>query len=338
MSWSSWWTALTLPNKLAMSQLSHATCEVARVHFLHAALDVGLLEALSRPRTRQELVDALEAKRPELLDVLLDLGLALGELSVANGRFRLEGRLAAVVAEPEGDAFAAMIQAQVTYYNAVYRQLGTRIRGGELSDDLERIGPLVARISTMTEPFMTGFFRKLVGERGPIRVLDVGCGAGAHLKRCAALNPQLEGQGLEMDESVVRQARQNLERWELSGRFTVVAGDVREPPESLEDSFDLIYLVSMIYYVPNEQRSDLFRRLRERLTSGGSLAIASTCQAGGKDIWAANLDTATRSMTGCASLPDVDELSEQLREAGFHRLDTSRLIPRSSFCAVVGHR
>lgn len=69
-----------------------------RIHFLYAALESGLLQALQTGVTREELIDKLDVQRPELLDALLDMGLALKELSLRNTVFSLRGKRSKVLA------------------------------------------------------------------------------------------------------------------------------------------------------------------------------------------------------------------------------------------------
>ncbi|MBF0474867.1 MAG: hypothetical protein HQK59_03380, partial [Deltaproteobacteria bacterium] len=107
-----------------------------RMHFIYAGLESGLFEALFDPCSRETLIKKLNVKRPELLDALLDVGLSLKELAYKNGLYRISGRRSKAVAGKEGDMTAAMIQANVTYYSAAYRNVGTRMSGGPLGDDL----------------------------------------------------------------------------------------------------------------------------------------------------------------------------------------------------------
>jgi 4-hydroxy-2,2'-bipyrrole-5-carbaldehyde O-methyltransferase len=53
-----------------------------RMHFLFAAYESGLLNALVTPRKKSMLIKELGVKRPELLDALLDVGLATKELEL----------------------------------------------------------------------------------------------------------------------------------------------------------------------------------------------------------------------------------------------------------------
>ncbi|MCP4161339.1 MAG: hypothetical protein GY760_14800 [Deltaproteobacteria bacterium] len=103
-----------------------------RFHFIHSALDCGLISALIKPQTMNDLIEKLKVKRPELLHALLDVGISTGELSFKNGVYKLKGKISKSIITKEGDGIGALIQANVTYYNLAYRELTDRMQGGEL--------------------------------------------------------------------------------------------------------------------------------------------------------------------------------------------------------------
>src|ERR1700694_4093138 len=98
-----------------------------RLHFLYAAIESGLLEALRSPASTGEVIRKLEVRRPELLEVLLKVGVSLGELSVRRGVYRIRGRYARAIVGIEGDPLAAVIQEYLTYHGSVYRHLAGRL-------------------------------------------------------------------------------------------------------------------------------------------------------------------------------------------------------------------
>lgn len=319
----------------AFFQISGDWKALLRLHFLHAALDSRLLHALSEPRTRQELLDELEAERPELLDAILGLGTSLGELSLSGGRYRVKGSRSRALQEKRNDALAAMVEANVTYYNDAFRGFSQRLRGGPLSPGVGAIGPLVARASKIAEPYIEDFLRKEVRGKGPIRVLDVGCGSGVNLRATVDENPQARGVGLELDPDVVRQGRENLTAWNLDGRVAILQGDIRSAPEEVRGAFDLVLLLNVIYYFPVADRVALLRSLRQRLSPGGALLIVTGCGGDGMDLFSANLNLATSSMEGLTPLPNADEMEAQLLEAGFHSAVRRRLVARTTFFGFI---
>jgi AcrR family transcriptional regulator len=143
-----------------------------RMHFLYSATESGLLVALRAGATRDTLIDKLDVKRPELLDALLDMGLALKELSLQGTLFSLRGKRSKVLATMDSDALAAVIQANVTYYNEAYRNLASRMQGAPLSDDLDEIGETVARFSKIAEPLLSSFIKSLIPHSGPVKIME----------------------------------------------------------------------------------------------------------------------------------------------------------------------
>ena len=218
-----------------------------RMHFVYAALQSGLLEALSAPSSRDQLVKKLNVKRPEILDALLDVGLSVKELAHKNGTYSIKGKRCKAVRSNEGDILAAMIQANITYYSSAYRNAADRMHGAPLGNDLDKMGGLVARFAGIGEPLIRDFMTTIVTGKDPMMVLDVGCGSGVFMQSIYNANQKASGVGIDIDEEVVDQAKQNMENWGLSNKFRIIAGDILDPPEGLEGPFDLITLYNIIY-------------------------------------------------------------------------------------------
>ena len=109
-----------------------------KMHFIFSAYESGLLKALSTPRNRDMLIKELDVKRLEVFDALLEMGLASKELGLKNGFYSIKGKRSKAIMGDNGDMLAAIIQANVTYYNDAYRNVADRIHGGELGEDLEK--------------------------------------------------------------------------------------------------------------------------------------------------------------------------------------------------------
>lgn len=308
---------------------------LVRTHFLYAALESGLLEALQTPTSREELIRKMKVVRPELLDALLDVGLAAKELVLVNGKCTIRGKRSKALLGKDGDMLSAMVQANFTYYHSAYEKAADRLQGGPLSDDLEKIGTLVARFSKIGDPIIRHFLVSLTGDRKSLKVLDIGCGSGIHLQSLSQANRQSTGIGIDIDPSVAEQARKNISEWGLSEKFRILTGDVLLPPDGLEGPFDLILLLNILYYFPLPERLDLLRQLASRLAPDGFLAIAMNCHGRGRDLGAANLNLVNCSLKGLTPLPDTEEIKDLLKEAGFNRVDCRKLIPGSSFYGFV---
>ena len=325
-------------NPLSMMRIMRDFVPYTRVHFLYTAIESGLLETLMEPTSREELIQKLNVKRPDILEPLLDLGVSLGELSCRGGQYAVKGKRSRALMGEEGDMLTAVIQEAVTYYSRVHRDTTSRLQGAPSGDYLGAIGDMVARFSKLTEPFVRNFVRPIIAGKDPMRILDIGCGSGVHLRSALELNSNASGLGIDMDENVIAQATRNLEAWGINDRFRVVFGDITDPPPEVAGPFDMITLYNIIYYFPVDERAGLYRSLRSMLSPGGAIVMVSSAQGKGKDIWAANLDLATRSTLGCAPLPDQDEVIAELKECGFNRIKQSRIMPGSAYYGTMAAR
>ena len=330
-------TLATLRNHdpLAVAAVFRDWQAMLRMHFLHAALECGLLRALDSARTEEELRVELGVDDPDVLSALLELGLALGELRLRGGAYSLRGRRARALLQPRNDALAAMVQAAVTYYNDTYRRLTDVMRGGGSMGGLAGLGSLVARFSKITEPHVHAFVRRAASRGEGGRVLDVGCGSGLNLRMALDARPGSEGVGLEFDPQVTAQARENMEAWGLGGRATIVTADARTLPPEADGPFELVMMMSMVYYLEPGERVALLREIRRRLAPDGRVALTTSCRGPGVDPFTANLNLVTTSYEGLTPLPTAAEMELQLRDAGFQVVRRSALIPGTSYLAFT---
>jgi SAM-dependent methyltransferase len=322
-----------IPHLLSVMKVSGDLRAYVRLNFLFAAFESGLLRALRTPATREEALGRIGAKRPELAEALLDLGVALGELSHDGRAYSLRGRRARAMAAESGDPLAAWVEENVAYHGDVYRNFVERMKGAESGRYLEAYGRLIARSSRVLEPMLAAFVREVVITRRPARLLEVGCGSGIYLRHAAEAHPKLVGVAIDVQQSVLDDTRANLARWGIAERFELVATDVLHPPATLAGPFDLVTLYNNVYYFDDGVRVGLFRRLRSWLSPGGALAIASALR--GADPETVNFDLVLRSTAGCTPLPALATLTAQLRESGFGRIDTAKLGPGGSFYGLV---
>lgn len=306
---------------------------IVRYHFLHAALESGLLDALRTPCSRNDLIDKLKVKNNDILDALLKVGVSLNELNCKKDIYSIRGKRAMAMLGEYGDTLSAIIEANVTYYNNSYRHAAARMKGAPLGDDLKWAGDIIARFSKLSDPVIKTFLSDIVSKKTGLRVLDVGCGSGLLLKSISQINHELYGLGVEVDEAAAEMAIQNMEKWKLQERFEIIKGDILDLPDDIQ-KFDLITLVNLVYYFPDEQRLDFFRSLRSRLTPGGSLVIIMNMQGNPSDYGAANLNMANAAMKGVTLLPEPLNLKQQLMKSGFTTVKITALMPGSSFVGM----
>lgn len=180
---------------------------------------------------------------------------------------------------------------------------------------------------------MVDFVQKEVSGKGPLSVLEVGCGSGIYLRHAADANPQATGIGIDLQEDVVTETGRRLIEWRLAERFRVLQADVRAAGEEIAGPFDLITLYNNIYYFPGNERIPLLGSLRQRLKPGGRLAVISLFT--GKTVTAANFEYVLASTVGCAPMGTVENFVSQLHESGFREVTTTRLIPLQPFFGVT---
>jgi 2-polyprenyl-3-methyl-5-hydroxy-6-metoxy-1,4-benzoquinol methylase len=306
-----------------------------RMHFMYAALESGLLEALTVPSTREDLITKLRAVRPQVLDAILDVGASVRELGYKNGVYSIKGKRSRALLGKDGDTLSAMVQANITYYSAAYRNAADRMRGGALGDDLKEMGSLVARFSKIAEPVIWELLTTLVSGKGSMRVLDVGCGSGIFMRTIHEANRNATGIGIDIDEGVVKQARENMEHWGLSERFGIIIGDIATPPVDLKGPFNLITLFNVLYCFPSETHFDLLQKLCSMLAPDGVLALAMHFKSNGRDPGAANLNMVNSSLKGLTPLPDLQSVIGLLEKSGFHETRAERLMPGSTFYGII---
>lgn len=308
---------------------------VVRMHFIYAALDSKLLKALRPTLSRDEIIKKLRVERTEILDALLDVGVSIGELSCRNDLYKIKGKISKALVSDKGDGLAALIQANVTYYNSAYRNAAERMKGGELGDDLGKIGDLVARVSKIQEPLIKKFIQHTVENRDSMNILEIGCGSGILMKNAFEANKNTVGVGIDIDSDVVEQAKKNIEKWGLSERFIVLQGDIRVTDVTDKGPFDLITMYNVLYYFEIGERHGLIKNLKSKLSPKGKIAVITTVQGHGKDPFSANLNLANCSLRGVTPVPELNSIKTLFKECGFNTIETTRIMPGSAFYSIL---
>lgn len=306
-----------------------------RLSFLAACVSSGMLELLAGGPMPLDRIAASLGTPPSMRDGLeawLRFGVWLGELRSGAGGYGLRGRLARRLVEPANDAAAALIAEAATLHHRFIMESPRRLREGRPFTLADLDGPLVARSSRMLEPFVCEAVDDAVPRDGPVRLLEVGCGSGVYLQRAATRNPALTALGLELEPDVARVARDNIARWNLANRVAIHVGDVRVRVP--EPTFDLATMHNNVNYFPVEARVEVLRHVRGFLRPGGRLLLTSVCFGKGAAVDMLNLWGAMTA--GCGRLPAPAELTEQMEQAGFIRIERRSLIPSDSFYAFTG--
>ncbi|QZH59706.1 methyltransferase domain-containing protein [Mycolicibacterium farcinogenes] len=306
-----------------------------RLHFLSAAEQSGLIDALDTPQTSAQLAARLGLPDDSILVGLLDVGVAVGELGFRNGRYRRKGARIRTIAKKSGDPLRAMVIELADYHSSVYLELPERMRSGVRGNYLNRYDEVIARSSVFMTPYIARFVRQVVTETRANLLLEIGCGTGIYLKAAAEASPTITGIGIDMSERVVELARKNLGKWGFSERFRTECANINDPNPDLGDSFDLVTLHNNVYYFAEDARAKLFAELRNRLRPGGRLVLVSLFK--GPTTISTDLDLILRATVDNYPLPERETLTSVLTEAGFTDIRFSRLIPAEPLFGVVAH-
>src|SRR5262249_43197226 len=136
---------------------------------------------------------------PSLLEGLhtwLRLGVAFGDLRAGPSGYCLCGGLARKLIEPENDAVSALIEEAATLDMPIIERTPSSLRQNRLFTLAEADARLVARASRFAEPFICEAVDEAIARRGPVALLEIGCGAAAYIRYAALRNCELTALGL----------------------------------------------------------------------------------------------------------------------------------------------
>jgi 4-hydroxy-2,2'-bipyrrole-5-carbaldehyde O-methyltransferase len=321
----------------ALLSLQRALPPYYRVSFLGAAASCGLLRRLAAgPLPLERLADGMvaDAGPTEGLAAWLDFGVALGVLRHETAGYALRGRLARALAGADADAIAALVEEAGALHHQWITAAPARLRDARPFSLHDLPGDLIARSSRTVEPFVREAVEDIVPARGLVRLFEIGCGTGIHVRHAADRNPELTAVGIDLAADVVATARENIRRWGLAARVHIELSDVRERPAT--GDCDIATLHNNIYYFPVAERASLLSHVRDFLRPGGSLLVTTACRGGSVMTEILNLWGALTA--GCGRLPDRDEMTAQLRAAGFSGVRVWRLIPGERFFGFLASR
>jgi SAM-dependent methyltransferase len=304
-----------------------------RLHFLSAAVELGLLEALSTgPRSTADLADALLLPDRELLEAYLRAGVAGGQLRQdRDGRWRLRGVQARMLALPGAQDVCGRLEEMNRYDSAVQQRLADHLRGLAPGAYLDSAAPAIARGSRSVQACVQPLLQLAAAEGPAERVLDIGCGDVGYLAEVLDGRPGARGTGVELDPAVAGLAREAVARRGLDDRVRVLQGDALRMP--LDGPYDLILCLQMIYYLPPGTRPAFLARMRGLLGPGGRLVLAFLGH--GTDVVSRHYDLIFRITDGLHPLPEPDTVTAELITAGFAQVRLLTLLPGQPMYGVI---
>jgi SAM-dependent methyltransferase len=309
--------------------------QVLTVSVTGAALRTGALDALGAGRlTVDDLAGRLGWTDLDLAEAFVRTLAAYRLVTERDGLWEPTKRGRRILAD---DVVRAAYEAFGGYHAELYRDLGRQLGGGDRRSDIENEGRLVARLSRFMDEFVLAELDRVVTLRRPTRVLDVGCGAAAHLVHVLRAVPEATGVGVETDRAAAALAREAIVAAGLRGRGEVVEGDIHDHLSRNQDErVDLVLLANVVYYVPVDDRTDFLRRLADRLEPDGRVLVVTTALT--DEPFSRHFDLLLRSHAGGRELPDMAVLADQMREAGLQPDAPRRIAPGEPLTALLGHR
>ena len=114
----------------------------------------------------------------------------------------------------------------------------------------------------------------------PVRVLDLGCASGVHLREQAARYPAARFTGIDFSAAELKSGRQAIAEAGLTN-VELIQGDLRDAEIPTEE-FDLVLCHGIFSWVPDDVKESIFRHCRTGLRPGGIAAIAYVTYPGWK--------------------------------------------------------
>jgi len=308
-----------------MLRMNKTLNEFYRAGFISTAISEGIYDVLSKgPVSVKDIQNNIGSDLDqEGLEAWLDLGVAVGELDKKNDNYRIKSTLSNELLKPANDTWKAFFQARVEIFYDYIIKTPSFLKQNKKFDFSHSYGELFARSSRTVEPILIDVVDKIIPSNGDRRLLEVGCGSGIYIKRACDRNPNLTVTGLELQKAVADFARENTIIWQIDNRVTIEHIDIRQYQS--DKQFDIVTFYNLIYYFPENERTDLLRNLGALLNPGGKLILTTLCPANDPSIQLMNLWS---SMTeGCGPLPDPGSVCDQLNNAGFDEVKFEKLIP-----------
>jgi 4-hydroxy-2,2'-bipyrrole-5-carbaldehyde O-methyltransferase len=310
---------------LLMLRMNKTLNEFYRAGFISTAISEGIYNILSNgPANLENIQNTIGTDLDkEGLKAWLDLGVAIGELDKNNGGYSIKSAFSKKLLNPANDTWRAFFQARVEIFYDYIINTPTFLKQNKKFDFSHSYGELFARSSRTVEPILIDVVDKIIPSNGACSLLEVGCGSGIYIKRACDRNPNLTVTGLELQKTVADFARENTTIWQIDNRVTIQHTDVRKFQS--EKLFDIVTFFNLIYYFPENERTNLLRNLGQLLNPGGKLILTTLCPVNDPSIQLMNLWS---SMTdGFGPLPDPDNVCDQLNDAGFDEIQSEKLIP-----------
>jgi len=253
----------------------------ARTALLVAAIRLHLFTHLAQgTQTASELAERMGSKEDAIRRLLAGLQ-AIGLIEQAEKSYQLTPIAQKFLVEGKPGYLGGDTLAILDYIPAWFeldRTIQTEIPYRDLGDATTAeafFAPRVRDLFSQFHPTAVRIVAELARqepEKTPHKVLDLGAGSAPWSAAFALHYPSAQVTALDLPK-VVEQGRMQIDKLELSERYTWIAADM-EAIELAEDHYDLVILAHVSRFLSDQRVLSLLSRIVRSLRAGGSLLIA----------------------------------------------------------------
>jgi 2-polyprenyl-3-methyl-5-hydroxy-6-metoxy-1,4-benzoquinol methylase len=304
---------------------------------VHAALKLGLFEALAEgTRTEDQLAQLLGAD-PRGVRILLGVLESLGYVSRSDSQYRNTTATAKWLL----DSGALNLSPFFLYWGALMQEfmprLADSVRTGDdvgLYEWLE-FHPEVSRnfqeaMAQIARFIADDIARALTVPPAAARLLDIGGGHGAYSITLCRSTPGLSAVILDSEQALVA-GRRAIDEAGMSARIDVHEGDFLRG--DLPSGFDVALLFNIVHGLSHDENIGLLRKVRAALKPGGQVAILEQTH----NIAPLPLTNTVSHLLSLVYYHTVggqvytaDEMQSWLNEAGFGGISRKKLLKAGS--------
>jgi ubiquinone/menaquinone biosynthesis C-methylase UbiE len=166
------------------------------------------------------------------------------------------------------------------------------------------LGRMLLRSMNLFHATITNWGLGYVNFKDEMKMLDIGCGGGATLKRLLRRSSDSKVYGIDISEESVAKARKVNSKL-LGKKVFIQTGSAEELPWN-DNTFDIVTAVETVYFWPNIVKC--FTEVRRILKTDGQFVVIVEVTSK-KSVWTNLVD----GMTAYS----VDQLKSLLEQAGF---------------------
>ncbi|WP_059104847.1 class I SAM-dependent methyltransferase [Shouchella shacheensis] len=267
---------------------------------------------------------------PMLLKRWVDVGLAVDHLEKRRGyKVQTKKRMVKYLSKESNQSVGILLEEMFELHIPTLLSYRERMQG-EGKKKKPGMADMVAATSSLLE---TLTLPKVAGQvkRQKVReLLDVGCGYGGYLRRLGDKFPNVQLDGIEVDQDVCIRA------WEANQHenVSIVQGDFNAYQP--EKPYDMLMLNNLLYYFPASTRQALFRKSHKLVVPKGTLIVITplTYEKHG-NRFASAFNSFMSAHEEMFPIPSKQELNLYAKDAGFKLIEAKPVVKEGGWYMLV---